>query len=68
MWAIRRAHRRLCRRRPSTQVAIYDDELGFVAPLGPRESELLTNWMGSTDPAELVARGRIFELRREAEP
>jgi hypothetical protein len=49
------------------QVAIYDDALGFVAPLGPRESELLTNWIGSTDPAELVATGRNFEDRREAE-
>jgi hypothetical protein len=50
------------------QVALYDDELGFVAPLGARESELLTNWIGSTDPAELVATGRTFEDRREAEP
>jgi hypothetical protein len=50
------------------QVAIYDDHLGFVAPLGPRESELLTDWIGSTDPAELVATGQNFEIRREAEP
>jgi hypothetical protein len=50
------------------QVAIYDDDLGFVAPLGAREGELLRQWIGSADPEELVATGRIFELRREAEP
>jgi hypothetical protein len=50
------------------QVAIYDDDLGFVAPLGPRESELLTSWIGNADPEELVATGRIFDTRREADP
>ena len=48
------------------QVALYDDILGLVTPIGPDEGALLHNWIGSSDPVELVATGRIFEARRAA--
>jgi hypothetical protein len=54
----------MVRVRDLIQVAQYDDFLGLVEPLGLDERALLTDWIGSNAPAELVATGQVFELRR----
>jgi hypothetical protein len=48
------------------EVALYDDVLGIVLPLGREPAEMLHAWLGSDDPVEFVATGALFERRRKA--
>jgi hypothetical protein len=48
------------------EVAFFDDVLGFVIAIGPDQGRVLGDWIGSNDPLELVASGRVFEERRRA--
>ena len=48
-----------------TLVALYDEVVGIVEPLGPEERVLLTDWIGSADPLELHASGLAFQQRRQ---
>jgi len=49
-----------------TAVALFDDVLGFVSATGPQQARLLSDWIHSSDPFELIATGRVFEERRRA--
>ena len=48
-----------------TQVALYDEVIGQVEPLGPVAAALLGAWIGSADPLELEASGASFQQRRQ---
>jgi hypothetical protein len=48
-----------------THVALYDEVIGQVEPLGPTEAALLSAWIGSADPLELEASGVSFQQRRQ---
>jgi hypothetical protein len=48
------------------EVALYDDVLGIIVPLGREQAELLHAWLSSDDPVEFVATGAAFERRSKA--
>lgn len=45
-------------------VAIYDDYLGVLTPTSEADEAALRRWIGSDDPAEWLATGVLFEVRR----